>query len=145
MLDHKVRPSAVENRAEPANDHRMGHSLKHLGFLRQLTKRSFVIGLIGAQNLGHGDREKLVIPDEVHLIARPPANRLEHASAIDQKLPLIQIPARPVHAATIPASRQPALVAGISRETRPVPVFQVKEMNMPADLDWDRGETKKGI
>ena len=67
MLDQHVRIGPLEIRAEAAQDDRMSQVVECVGLAPQAPERSLVVDQIGANELGHRDREEAFVPDQVNL------------------------------------------------------------------------------
>ena len=63
-----------------------------VGLAAQAPKRSLVVDQIGANELGHRDREEALVPDQVNLVAIAAADRLEHGPARGDFVPLRELP-----------------------------------------------------
>jgi hypothetical protein len=70
----------------------MGERFERLGLAAQAAHHARVVRQTRPQHLGDHDREQVVVPDQVDLVAMPSAKQLEHRAAGSQLVAFLELP-----------------------------------------------------
>ncbi len=82
---------AIEDGVEAADQHGMGETLEGLGLVAQLPQR-LGFHLIGPDDLGHHDREQVVVPDEHDLEAPATPEHPQDGTPGGDLVALLEVP-----------------------------------------------------
>jgi hypothetical protein len=113
VLEHQVRPGAVEHGTEGAQQQRMRKRADQAGLRRERLQRPGIVHLVRAQELRDHERVEVVVPGEVGLVAPPTAEQVEGQPARDDLRAVSQLPGLP-HGNPPPARSSGAAAAGTS-------------------------------
>jgi len=93
MLEQQVGIGAVEDSVESPDEGGMGKTLEQLGLPLELSDGRVVLEAGGSEDLGDCERVQPLVPDEIHVVAPAPSERLERGAARGDLRALLEPPA----------------------------------------------------